>query len=530
MAAVAGGIFAFIPCGIMGLEFRYGLAVTGGLLCVAFAMIFIRHLENLLIYALLFHIPFSIFGKWLFRHEVINPAKGINLGIAELLLLLAYILWFGQIFIVKSRPFPKLRTIDLWVLFLFLVTTASTVLSHNMVLAWFDLVYTVKHMLMYFFLSHKVERKHLHLIIALLLFAILLESGFAFFERITGVVNIGNTKGNVESSDFAVQYVVPGIEDQLRAAGTTNDSHTLGLYFAMLLSLPLVLMCRSTVSGHARILFGSILFIGILGLVLTFSRSGWLGFALGAVVVCWYIFKYWKQGQVIIFSLIILLAASIFYPKVYDYIGRRVFEAPFDIIEARLDMHQTAIDIWTNNFFIGCGPGNYITALDQNEVQSQHVKAHTELPVHNLYLYTLAEIGTLGFIALFTMIAIALNACRTASREQEDTLVRCLALATLGGLVGYLVDGMTEPMFRESIPNAQFWTFIALSISFPRMLPPVDQKTEIQTIPNSQNGYEQNSAQFDVKPCSSWHCDKKLMPSSHPGVNADTTRVGNFSG
>jgi len=51
---------------------------------------------------------------------------------------------------------------------------------------------------------------------------------------------------------------------------------------------------------------------------------------------------------------------------------------------------------------------------------------------------------------------------------------------------------------------------------------PSDHKTE--------NGYEQNSAQFNVKPRLSWHCDKKLMPSSHPGVNADTRGAGNASG
>lgn len=474
-AAFAGGLFAFIPWKIMGMDFRYGLAVTGGLLCLFCAMIFVRHLESFLIYTLLFHIPFSIFGKWLFRQEVINVAKGINLGISELLILIAYTAWFGQIFIVKSHPLPKLRKIDLWVLFLLIIKTASVLLAQDRLLGLFDLIYTIKHMMMYFFLSHKVERKHLKFITVFFLFAILIESGFAFFERMTGFVNIGNIKGNLESINFAEQYVVPGIEDQLRAAGTTNDSHTLGLYFAMLLSLPFALMCRPGISNHSRILFGGILLIGIFGLILTFSRSGWLGFAVGAAAVCWFIFKYWRQGQVIIVSAIILFAATLVYPKVYDYISRRVFEAPFGLIEARMEMHETAFDIWTSNFFIGCGPGNYITAFDLDDVRSQHVKAQTDLPVHNLYLYTLAEIGVLGFAGFIIIIAIALNICREAAREKDDTLIRCLALATFGGLISYLVDGMTDPMFREAVPNAQFWTFIALAVSYLRMRQPADK-------------------------------------------------------
>ncbi|WP_306545922.1 hypothetical protein [Desulfobulbus sp.] len=59
-------------------------------------------------------------------------------------------------------------------------------------------------------------------------------------------------------------------------------------------------------------------------------------------------------------------------------------------------------------------------------------------------------------------------------------------------------------------------------------------RAQLTAIPTDEhiafNGYEQNSAQFDVKPRPIWHRDKKLMPSSHPGVNADTRRVSNVSG
>ncbi len=471
VTALAGALFAFIPWKIMDMDFRYGLAASAALICITLAMIFIHHIENFLIYAFLFHIPFSIFGKWLFRQDVVAPARGINFGLTEILLIIAYLVWFAQIFIARNQPLPKLRGIDVFVIILLTFKIMSLGMAQDKLLGSFDVIYTIKHMMMYFFLSHKVDHKHLKWIIALFLFAILAESAIAFFERITGYVNIGSIKGNIHSADFGTQYVVPGIENELRASGTTNDSHTLGLYFAMLLSLPFVLIARPGTKNINRVLLGSVLFIGLLGLILTFSRSGWLGFTVGAAIASWIIIVKWRQGQIIAVLLIILLGASCCYPKAYSHIYRRVFQAPSGLISARFEMHYTALDIWSNNFLLGCGPGNYITALHDPDTRAQHLKnTQTALPVHNLYLYTLAELGLCGAVAFLGIIAASLRVCWRTARDKDDSLVRAMALATLAGLMGYLVDGFTDPMFREAVPNAQLWTFIALCASFPRLI------------------------------------------------------------
>ncbi len=466
---MAGALFAVIPMKIMNMDFRYGLALAGGLMFLAFAMMFIHRLVDFLVYALVLHIPFAIFGKWLFVQEVVVPVRGVSLGLAELLLLVAYAVWFVQIFVARVESLPKLKGIDVLVGCLLGVKLLSLSLAPNKVLGTFDVIYTVKHMLMYFFLSRKIERRHLKGIVALFLMAIVLESAIAFFERITGYVNIGNIKGNIHSPNFGVQYAVPGIEDEWRAAGTTNDSHTLGLYYAMLLPVPMAMLACVGETLRARLLYGLVLVLGLVGLVITFSRSGWLGFAVAALVASGVIAFVWKQKRIVGIMLLVVLGASCLYPQAYSHLYRRVFEAPPEIMASRFELNRTALHIWRHNFLLGAGPGNYIDALDHPKVASQHVPAQTELPVHNIFLYTAAEIGLLGFVFFFGAIAAAMRQCWKTLKGHPIPLLRAVALATLVGLLAYLVDGLTDPMFREAVPNAQFWTYMALGAAFQRM-------------------------------------------------------------
>ncbi len=477
LTGLGGMLFATLSWKISSLDFRYALAVTGSLVCLSLAMILVRHMEDFLVYALIFHIPFAIFGKWLFLQPVLVPAKGISLGLPELLLLIAYLHWFGRIFVTRSHPLPKMRPIDGWVLLLFAVFVVSGLLATNKTLALFDIIYTAKHMLIYFYLSHKIKKAHFRWILLLFLFAILLETGIAVFERTTGYVNIAGTKGNIQSEDFGVQYVVPGIENELRAAGTTNDSHTLGLYYAMLLPVPFILLASRRTGPWTKGLLALTGTLGLIGLIITFSRSGWLGFGVALLVACSVIVGKWRQIRTVGILLLVFFLASCFYPQAYGIIYRRIVEAPTVIMDARFEMHKTALDIWKHHPLLGAGPGNYIDALSLPDVQTSRALEGADLPVHNIYLYTLAELGALGALALALVVVSALCYCWRWAVQPGDDLTRCLALATLAGVMGYLANGMTDPMFREAVPYAQFWTFMALAAVFhdlPR--PPIGEQ------------------------------------------------------
>jgi O-antigen ligase len=463
--ALAGVLFSLLSSKIVTLDFRYALAIFVGFAVLSISMMGIYRIEDFLVYALIFNTPFSTFGKWLFVQHVPNAARGISVGLAEMLILEAYLFWFFQIFVARKESIPRLQKVDYLLLLLIFGQFISLIGAPDKLLGTFDIVYNIKHGLIYFFIAHKVRVRHLKWVVVLILFAILVESSLAFFERITGMASIGLSKGAVESAEFGEQYAVPGIEHELRAAGTTNDSHTLGLYYTMILPLPFVLMMMPFLSRPVRGALSAILILGIIGLIVTFSRSSWMGFAFAATFALGIILLLWKQGRAALIVVAIVLATVLLYPKIFGYVHTRLLEAPSEIMEARYQTNWTALNIWRHHFLFGYGPGNYMEALND---PGETVIGSEDLFVHNAFLWIAAELGLFGLITFFGTIFYAMSRCYKALKS-ESLLFRGLALAILSAFLGYLVEGLTNPLFRETVPYAQLWIYIGLSMSFERL-------------------------------------------------------------
>jgi O-antigen ligase len=288
---------------------------------------------------------------------------------------------------------------------------------------------------------------------------VFLQIGFSAYERVTGNVNIAAAKGNMASENVGSQYKVLGIENEIRVAGTTNDSHTLGLYYAMLLPLMFVLIVFKNTPRFMRLMAMLALGGGLVGLIITFSRSGWLAFAIAAMVAGGFVIFSWKRGKMVLAAVLVLFIATLFYPKGYEYVYRRVFEAPSELVTARVELMETAYELWKSSPIIGVGPGNYVEAFKaMNMVQEQALEG---LPVHNSYLYTLAELGLLGFVGFFGAILLSLRSALLVHRHETD-LAKAVALGLFAGFIGYLVDGLTDPMYRELPVYMQLWFAIGL--------------------------------------------------------------------
>ena len=52
----------------------------------------------------------------------------------------------------------------------------------------------------------------------------------------------------------------------------------------------------------------------------------------------------------------------------------------------------------------------------------------------------------------------------------KDLIIRGLGLGIMTGLIAYMLDGITNMMFREATPYVQLWIYIGLSLSFKRLL------------------------------------------------------------
>lgn len=464
LTAVAGMAFALLVWKTMSLEPRFIFAVAALVCIVSLGMVFVFRLEDFLVFATFFNIPFASFGKWLFVQKVLTVAKGITFGLAELLLFFGYLQWFLQVFVARVRSLPRLGLLDALFAVIFVSQCLSLLGAPDQKLAFFDIVYNLKFFLVYFYVAHKVERRHLKWIVVILLMGLVVESPIALYERLSGNVGIGRTKGDFSAGQFGNQYEVPGLE-QVRAEGTTKDSHTLGEYFAMLLPLALTFAVIGRIRPLWRMLLGVLLLGGLGGLVVTFSRAGWFSFLLAAMVVFGVVYFSWRRGAAASVVLFAALLVSLAYPKVYEYAFVRVVEAPGEIMQSRYDLNWTALDVWSTNILFGYGPGNYMNALEDPRV---HVIGPDWLPVHNAFLYIGSESGIFAAVAFFAMIAVAMKRC-WGLRNDADILVRGLSVAIVAGLFAYVLDGLTNPTFREAEPYSLLWCYLGLSVALARM-------------------------------------------------------------
>lgn len=476
-----GACVSILVWKIMELQFRHGVAIVGGILCISAGLVLIKRIEDFLIYTIIFNAPFDRFGKWLAPHtDVWVVAPGIAFGLAEVLIFAAYTVWFAQIFIAKKEPIPKFQNLDYFIVLLVISQFISLIPAPHKIIGFYDIVYTMKHILIYFFIVNKVKRRHLKWIVLILLSAILVESALAGYERFTGNVGIGNAKGDTENVRFGDQYEILGTEKgTIRAEGTTSDAHTLGLYFAMLLPVPLVFSLMQYLRPHQRLVMLFFLIAGTMALVFTYTRAGWLCFAISSAFVLWVIIFSWKAGRTFIYVMVVIIAVSVAYPELYTKIYDRFASSPSDLVSERIGMIKTALNIWGNNFLLGCGNANYMYCLQDPDVirYDYRLSFGNELPVHFLPLFFAAEIGIFGVIAYYAVIFIAMTRC-FKQLKCKDLLIRGLALAILAGFISYLLDGFSSPMGRELIPMYTLWIYIALSVAFKRILQEQNDKLE----------------------------------------------------
>lgn len=466
--AFGGALVALVAWKLMNMEHRYALAITGGIVFVCVVMMGISRITDILLYAMVFNIPFSMFGKWFGALE--EPitgvaAHGISLGMAELLIVLAYTVWFAWIFIARKEPLPKLHKIDGIILLLLFVQAISWLGAHDKRLAAYDIIYNIKHILIYFFIAHKVERRHLKWIVIILLFAIMLQSSTGLYERVTGHTGLGFTKGNIEKTKTRSQLKVLGLEE-IRATGTASTSHGLGLYYCLLLPVPFVLMMTRYLRPMFRVILAFTLIVGIMGLIMTFTRSGWLSFAIAATFATGVIIILWKQGTAFFIALAIFAIVSGIYPKAYGHLYNRLFKAPSQLLESRYVLNRTALSVWRQHVFFGAGPANYHNAIRESNVR---IYGHGVYPVHNSYLIIASETGLFGLMAFWGIIVHAMICCWKLLKC-NDPLIRGLALAIMAAFFAYALDGLTGPMFKQAVPYAQLWLYIGLCISFRRIL------------------------------------------------------------
>jgi O-antigen ligase len=183
----------------------------------------------------------------------------------------------------------------------------------------------------------------------------------------------------------------------LRAYGSFPHPNILGGYLAIIL---LIIIIQNT-SKSQKISINKYFMLYVIcymiifsGLIVSFSRSAWLVFALGWGILFWLQKERRRElvKMLLIFIVTALIWLSAFSPL---FLARTQGEARLEkkSVDDRVEYVVQAKEITREHFWLGVGAGNYTNAVREKNPQK---KIWEIQPVHNVFLLVSAELGLVG--------------------------------------------------------------------------------------------------------------------------------------
>ena len=246
---------------------------------------------------------------------------------------------------------------------------------------------------------------------------------------VTGTLAAGAAIAMVVTRTPAGLYVL----QHGRATGTFVLPGELAAYLVVLLPIAFA-VARVGGSAALRAMASTALVVGLVALVMTFSRAGWMGAAAAAAFLIAMQTRHDRRGRLVALASVVAGAIAVLL----------LFNSHHDPSEdyTRISIWQAALEIVDRFPLTGVGPFDFPRLYALVHVPDADA---TALHAHSLYLTFFAEGGILMLAAVVWTgwtFAAELRA-RLARAVPSDAL---LALAATAGLVGIAVQGLIDTM------------------------------------------------------------------------------------
>jgi putative inorganic carbon (HCO3(-)) transporter len=229
------------------------------------------------------------------------------------------------------------------------------------------------------------------------------------------------------------QGTVVGVRISGMVGGIFENPNDLATSLDLL--IPLAVALALVRKGLARAFYFACTAILITGVILTFSRGGFLGMIAMAALLLW---KVGRSNKAMT-ALAIATVAMVFLiamPVGYSSRITSIFDTesdPTGSAQARRDLLERAASVAANHLVIGVGMGNY------------SIYSIGEQRAHNSFLEISAELGVVGLVAYLIMLFAPLRSLRRIEQESLVGLrkgrqeIYYLVAAVQASLVAYIV-------------------------------------------------------------------------------------------
>lgn len=281
-----------------------------------------------------------------------------------------------------------------------------------------------------FFLARSLSDEDVKIAIKLLIIGAVLESllgAWQFLSQSTFASTLLGMSAH-EVAEAGTSVLKGWHQRWLRAYGTLPHPNMLGGYLAavFVLCIGYYVSCIEELKRNQRIIFLAGLVVILFGLVVTFSRSAWLGAAMGIAVYYVSRIRYHVWGKLDTQMLLILGIATIAFAGLFhDLVGLR-FDSVAIVREGSVSERVQSLEdaktvIGEGNMLLGTGAGNFTTEMMR--LQPERPVWNIQ-PAHNVPVLVFAELGLVGLVLfLGFLVSILVPILKSKIVNQKSALL-----------------------------------------------------------------------------------------------------------
>jgi putative inorganic carbon (HCO3(-)) transporter len=227
-------------------------------------------------------------------------------------------------------------------------------------------------------------------------------------------------------NDYRHGRLMLGVRIQGAIGGLFDNPNDLALHLVTM--IPIAIGMLFSTRGAKKLFFAISAVLMVAGVVVTFSRGGFLGMAVAGGVLTWRIARRNRWMVAIVLPIILLLFVML-APGGY---GTRLSLTTDESASTRTDELKRSIFIASRHPLLGVGMDNYI------------LYSNTDHASHNAYTQVASELGIGAMIIYLLFQVLPLRELRRISREtflsRRSSHFYYLAIGLEASLVGYMVS------------------------------------------------------------------------------------------
>lgn len=434
MAAIALGVVAGLVAA-RDLQTLLIVALAG----VAFVTVVLRRM-NIGLFALLLTLPLDVYGR-----VISGP---IPLTAFQIVLATTLVAWSFRV-LSDARRWLHLSAMDIGVLALVLAAFISVTFSAAPGDTAFAAVRVVFLWLFMLLVENSIKQEiHLAWYYYALIATAVFFGLFGFAQQYVPGFDFGNTHQNLAAD---------GSVNLSRAAGLFEDPNMFAGYLSACFAAAFAFAVHSDSRKRMLIFLGATGVIGV-GLLVTFSRTGWVGALVGGVVVALTAPR-GRRRKIIGAALALMVAVALIAPGQVVERATSIFDVERDLSNiTRYGMYVSTVQMIADDWVGGTG----LAAFEQ--VYPKYRQPGTILSVrrpHQLPIALWAEMGVWGLAAeLLLFGALVLLFWPRWGRPWT-----VFEAASLAGLLTLL----SETFFQYYLYFEYLWLFVALCVVSSRL-------------------------------------------------------------